>query len=162
MLTLGGARACAGLGGIGGQSEARRHETLLEALLRQPVPVLAAVACLVAISQMSNIERALLARLESLRKGMSPAEVIAVLGEPDDPGPLGMRPRWQVGGNSFNALVVYFWPDGARRVVWLSVGRFHYERNLRPEPSEPLAGKVTVQVRSGRELLEESCRAHTT
>jgi len=79
---------------------------------------------------MNGDERALLAKLETLRRGMSPAEVVAVLGQPDDPGPFGLRPKWQVGGNPFNAVVVYFLSDGAHRVAWLSVGRFNYERNL--------------------------------
>ena len=83
-----------------------------------------------AVAQMNDDERAILVKLQTLRKGMSPAEVTAVLGEPDDPGPLGLRPKWQVGGNPLNAVVVYFFPDGAHRIRWLSLGRFSYERNL--------------------------------
>jgi hypothetical protein len=83
-----------------------------------------------AVAQMNGDERAFLAKLETLRKGMSLAEVVAALGEPDDPGPLGLRPKWQVDGNPLNAVVVYFFPDGAHRVAWLSLGRFNYERNL--------------------------------
>jgi hypothetical protein len=82
-----------------------------------------------AITQMSGEERVLLAKLNTLRRGMSPNEVTDILGEPDDPGPFGLRPKWQVGGNPLNAVVVYFLPDGAHRVLWLSAGRFHYERN---------------------------------
>ena len=83
-----------------------------------------------AVAQMNGDERALLVKLETLRKGMSPGEVTAVLGEPDDPGSLGLRPKWHVGGNPLNAVVVYFFTDGALRVRWVSVGRFFYERNL--------------------------------
>jgi len=83
-----------------------------------------------AVAHMSGDERTLLAKLDTLRKGMSPAEVAAVLGEPDEPGPLGLRPKWQVGGNPFNVIVVYFLPDGAHRIAWLSLGHFNYERNL--------------------------------
>jgi hypothetical protein len=83
-----------------------------------------------AVAQMDGEERALLTKLETVRRGMSPAEVTAILGEPDDLGPLGLRPKWQVGGNPFNAIVVYFFSDGAHRILWLSVGRFSYERNL--------------------------------
>jgi hypothetical protein len=79
---------------------------------------------------MDDGERVLLARLETIRKGMSPAQVKAILGEPDDPGPLGLRPKWQVGSNPFNAVVVYFFPDGAHRILWLSVGRFSYDREV--------------------------------
>jgi hypothetical protein len=46
-----------------------------------------------AIAQMSGDERALLAKLEALRNGMSPIEVAAIMGESDDPGPLGLRPK---------------------------------------------------------------------
>jgi len=83
-----------------------------------------------AIVQMNGEERVLLAKLETLRKGMSLAEVTAILGEPDESGPLGLRSKWPVGRNPFNAIVVYFLPDGAHRVLWLSAGRFHYERDL--------------------------------
>lgn len=83
-----------------------------------------------AIAEMNVDERVFLAKLENLRKGMSRAEVVSVLGEPDELGPLGMRPKWQMGGNPLNAVVVYFLPDGAHRVLWLSLGRFNYERNL--------------------------------
>lgn len=83
-----------------------------------------------ALAQMDDGERALLARLETIRKGMSPAQVTGILGEPDDPGPLGLRPKWQVGNNPLNAVVVYFFPDGAHRILWLSVGRFNYDREL--------------------------------
>lgn len=83
-----------------------------------------------AIGQMDREERVLLAKLETLRRGMSRDEVTAVLGVPDDEGPLGLRPKWQVNGNPLNAIVVYILPDGAHRVAWISVGRFHYERNL--------------------------------
>jgi hypothetical protein len=83
-----------------------------------------------AIAQMNAEERVLLAKLDTLRKGMSLGEVTAILGEPDESGPLGLRPKWQVAGNPFNAIVVYFLPHGAHRVLWLSAGRFHYERDL--------------------------------
>lgn len=85
---------------------------------------------LAAVAQMNADERVLLAKLEMLRKGMSPTEVVALLGEPDESGPFGFRLKWYVGGNPLNAVVVYFLPDGAHRVAWLSVGRFNYERNL--------------------------------
>ena len=83
-----------------------------------------------AIAQMDDDERTFLAKLETLRRGMSPTEVVAILGEPDEPGPLGLRPKWQIGRNPLNAAVVYFAPDGAHRIAWLSLGRFNYERNL--------------------------------
>ena len=83
-----------------------------------------------AVAQMDDGERVLLAKLATLRKGMSLAEVVAVLGEPDDAGPLGLRPKWHVGANPLNGVAVYFLPDGAHRIAWLSFGRFNYERTL--------------------------------
>jgi hypothetical protein len=83
-----------------------------------------------AIAQMNAEERVLLAKLDTLRKGVSLAEVTAILGEPDESGSPGLRPKWQVAGNPFNAIVVYFLLDGAHRVLWLSAGRFHCERDL--------------------------------
>ena len=79
---------------------------------------------------MDDGERVLLARLETIRKGMSPAQVKAILGEPDDLGPLGLRPKWQVGRNPLNAVAVYFYLDGAHRILWLSIGQFSYDREL--------------------------------
>jgi hypothetical protein len=83
-----------------------------------------------AVALMDDKERIILGKLETLRKGMTPDEVTAILGQPDDPGPLGLRPKWQVNGNPLNAIVVYFHADGAQRVLWLNVGEFSYDRNL--------------------------------
>jgi len=83
-----------------------------------------------AVARMDGDERALLAKLATLHKGMSLAEVKAVLGEPDDADPFGLRPKWRVGANPLNGVAVYFLPDGASRIAWLSFGRFNYERTL--------------------------------
>jgi hypothetical protein len=83
-----------------------------------------------AVAQMNGDERVLLAKLATLRKGMSLAEVVAVLGKPDNAGPLGLRPMWHVGTNPLNGVAVYFLPDGAYRIAWLSFGRFNYELTL--------------------------------
>jgi hypothetical protein len=83
-----------------------------------------------AVAQMDGDERALLAKLTTLHKGMSLAQVVAILGEPDDAGPLGLRSKWRVGANPLNGVAVYFLPDGAYRLDWLSFGRFNYERTL--------------------------------
>lgn len=104
-----------------------------------------------AVARMGAAERALLTKLETLHMGMSRAEVIGVLGEPDDLGGLGRRPKWQIGGSPFNVIVVSIFPDGARRIVWLSVGRFIYERNLvmlnAQTPSADLAVASSVSYR---------------
>lgn len=85
-----------------------------------------------AIDRMSPDERAYLAKLRSLRRGMTFGQVAGVLGEPDDAGPLGLRPRWNVGGNPLSAVAVYLYPDGANHFTWISIGRFTYEEALRP------------------------------
>jgi hypothetical protein len=82
-----------------------------------------------AVAKMDGDERALLAKLTALHKGMSLAEVEVVLGKADDAG-VGLRPKWQVGANPINGVAVYFLPDGASRIAWLSFGRFNYERSL--------------------------------
>ena len=84
-----------------------------------------------AVDRMSGEERALLAKLKSLRRGMSFDQVAAIMGPPDDTGPLGMRPKWLVGGSQLNAVVVYILPGGAHRFTWISIGRFTYNEELR-------------------------------
>ena len=82
----------------------------------------------VAVARMEPSELAMLARVENLQRGMSRAEVVAVLGEPDEDKFLRMI--WFVNGNPFNGIAVDFRLDGARRVMWISLGRFFYERQL--------------------------------
>jgi len=84
-----------------------------------------------AIDRMSPDERAYLEKLRTLRRGMSFDEIVAVLGRPNDDGPLQMRPRWSVGGNPLNAVAVYIHPDGAHHFTWISAGRFTYQEALR-------------------------------
>ena len=81
-----------------------------------------------AVARMEPSELAMLARVENLQRGMSRAEVTAVLGEPDEDKFLRMI--WFVNGNPFNGIAIDFRPDGARRVMWISLGRFFYERQL--------------------------------
>src|SRR5438477_3917587 len=81
-----------------------------------------------AVAQMDPSELALLARIEKLQRGMSRAEVEAVFGEPDEDKFLRMI--WFVNKNPFNGIAVDFRLDGARRVMWISLGRFFYERQL--------------------------------
>jgi hypothetical protein len=83
-----------------------------------------------AVARMSDDERALLAKLQSLRRGMSYQQVIAIMGEPDDGGPFGMRPKWKVDGSPLGQVAVYIHPDGARRILWISLGRFVYDQPL--------------------------------
>ena len=87
-----------------------------------------------AVDRMSPDERAFLAKLQSLRRGMSYEQVVGILGRPSDEGPLQMRPRWNVGGNPLSAVAVYIFPDGAHHFTWIGVGRFTYQEQLRPWP----------------------------
>jgi hypothetical protein len=84
-----------------------------------------------AVDRMSTDERAVLAKLKSLRRGMSFAEIETIMGSPDDEGPLRMRPKWHIGGNPLDAVVVYILPGGAHRFTWISIGRFTYDEQLR-------------------------------
>jgi hypothetical protein len=44
-----------------------------------------------------------------------------------------MRPKWIIGGNPLEAVVVYIYPaGGAQRFTWISVGRFTYDERLQP------------------------------
>jgi hypothetical protein len=81
-----------------------------------------------AVAQMEPSELALLASVEKLQRGMSRGEVEAVYGEPDEDKLLRMI--WFVNGNPFNGIAVDFRLDGARRVMWISLGRFFFERQL--------------------------------
>jgi hypothetical protein len=83
-----------------------------------------------AIARMTVEERVMLSRLQSIRRGMSYAEVVEVVGEPDESGPLGMRPKWLIGGNPLNGVVVYILPTGAHKFTWISIGRFTYNEEL--------------------------------
>jgi hypothetical protein len=83
-----------------------------------------------AVAVMDPAERTILIKTEQLRRGMSKEQVITILGPPDEEGALGLRPKWCVGNCALNGIAVYFLPSGAQKVLWISVGRFVYERVL--------------------------------
>jgi hypothetical protein len=83
-----------------------------------------------AIARMDADERVMLSKLQSIRRGMNYAQVVEIVGEPDESGPLGMRPKWLIGGSPLNAVVVYILPTGAHRFTWISIGRFLYNEEL--------------------------------
>jgi len=83
-----------------------------------------------AVAVMDPAERSILAKTEQLRRGMSKQEVVAILGQPDEEGALGLRPKWCIGNCMLNGLAVYILPTGAEKVLWISAGRFVYERVL--------------------------------
>lgn len=59
-----------------------------------------------AISEMDESERTILRKLDTIRRGMKLEEVVLVLGEPDEYGPLDLRPKWQVGDSPINARLL--------------------------------------------------------
>src|SRR5271154_1539618 len=83
-----------------------------------------------AIARMDGEDRAVLAKLQSIRRDMLFSEVVAIMGPPDDEGPLEMRPRWNIGGSPLNVAVVYIYPDGAHHFTWISIGRFVYNEQF--------------------------------
>jgi hypothetical protein len=84
-----------------------------------------------AIERMSSDERAFLVKLRSLRRGMPFENVVEILGDPDDEGPLRMRPRWNIDGSPLNGVAVYILPGGADHFTWISIGRFTYQEHLK-------------------------------
>jgi hypothetical protein len=84
-----------------------------------------------AIDRMDPEERAFLVKLQSLRRGMSFEQAVAILGQPDDEGPFQMRPRWNIGGNPLNSVAVYIHPSGLDHFTWISIGRFTYDEHPR-------------------------------
>ena len=90
-----------------------------------------------AIARMDTDEREMLSRFQSLRRGMTLTEVVAIVGEPDEVGPLAMRPKWLIDGSPINGVVVYMLPSGAQKFVWISIGQFTYNEELRRDPADP-------------------------
>jgi len=116
----------------------RRHLAIALAL----VVALGAAAALVfyrtlstqgeaAVAAMSEADRRWLAKVETLRAGMSYADVETLLGEPDREDITGLRPTWAVDGSPLNQIAVYFWQGRTVKVRWIKVGHFVYEKVLR-------------------------------
>ena len=95
-----------------------------------------------AVEQMDPTELALLARIEKIQRGMSRTDVEAILGEPDQDRVI--RLVWFVNGRPYDAIAIDFL-GGARRVLWISVGRFVYDRPLGTDgPRKPDSGPPTA------------------
>lgn len=116
----------------------RRHLAIALAL----VVALGAAAALVfyrtfstqgeaAIAAMTDADRRWLAKVETLRAGMSHEDVETLLGEPDREDIAGLRPTWAVDGSPLNQIAVYFWEGRTVKVRWIKVGHFVYEKALR-------------------------------
>jgi hypothetical protein len=82
-----------------------------------------------AVAQMNTEERESLRRVEQLSRSMKPAEVCAILGEPTS-GVLGLA-KWDgFGGSSLSQLRIYFFDGQPRKLRWMKLGYFVYEKNL--------------------------------
>jgi len=83
-----------------------------------------------AIAVMTTAEKEHLQSLSRVRRGMSYDQVAQLLGEPSRPA-AGLRPTWQFQGSSLSQVAVYFDNEGARKIRWMSLGRFTYESPLK-------------------------------
>jgi len=116
----------------------RRHLAIALALLAVLVGAAATVAYWTvsthgeaAIAAMTDADRRWLAKVETLRGGMSYEDVETLLGEPDREDLAGARPTWAVDGSPLNQIAVYFWEGRAVKVRWIKIGYFVYEKTLR-------------------------------
>ena len=82
-----------------------------------------------AVAEMNAEEREALQRLGRLHKAMSAAEVYAALGEPTSE--LFIVAKWNgFGGSRLSQLRVEFYDGHPRRIRWLKLGSFVYEKEL--------------------------------
>ena len=78
---------------------------------------------------MSAEEKALLPRLGSIHAAMTAAEVYKVLGEPTSD--LLVVAQWDdFGGSQLSQLRIAFIDGRPRKLRWLKLGYFMYEKNL--------------------------------
>ena len=110
-----------------------------------------------AIEKMSDSEKEILAKVVTIPKGMSYAEVVEILGEPSDLADT-TAPLWTVNDEPQNRLVVIFGHSGVTSVQWAKAGSFYYEHDgviadgeegekpskpSKPKAKAPEAPKVT-------------------
>jgi hypothetical protein len=82
-----------------------------------------------AATQMTPGERDWLARIGRLHKGMSVADVQKLLGEPSSD--VLVAAKWDgFAGSRLSQLRVYFHEGQPRRVRWIKLGYFLYEKDL--------------------------------
>lgn len=82
-----------------------------------------------ALTQMTPQERDWLARIGRLHKGMGAAEVHELLGEPSSD--VLVAAKWDgFAGSRLSQLRVYFQDGHPRRVRWMKLGYFIYEKDL--------------------------------
>lgn len=82
-----------------------------------------------AIAQMNAEERELLARIERVHSRMNAEQVYEILGEPTTD--LFLVAKWEgAGGSRFSELRMYYFDGRPRRIRWLKLGYFMYEKDL--------------------------------
>jgi hypothetical protein len=82
-----------------------------------------------AVTQMNDEERQLLERIGRIERTMNAAAVYAALGEPTSEI-LGLA-KWDgVAGSRLSQLRIYFLDGQPRRIRWIKLGAFMFERDL--------------------------------
>lgn len=82
-----------------------------------------------AVAAMNGEERAALARLSSIDRNMSADQVYETLGPPTED--LYLQARWNgFGGSPLSQARVYFIDGHPRKIRWIKLGYFVYEKNL--------------------------------
>jgi hypothetical protein len=82
-----------------------------------------------AVTQMTPEERDWLARIGRLHKGMRVPEVHELLGEPSSD--VLVAAKWDgFAGSQLSQLRVYFHDGHPRRLRWMKLGHFIYEKDL--------------------------------
>lgn len=82
-----------------------------------------------AVAMMNGEERAALGLLSSIDRNMSADQVYQKLGPPSED--LYLQARWNgFGGSPLSQARVYFIDGHPRKIRWIKLGYFVYERNL--------------------------------
>jgi len=82
-----------------------------------------------AVAQMSSQEREWLKRITLIGPAMNAVQVYEVLGEPTSD--IFLLAKWDgFGGSQLSQLRIYFSDGHPRRVRWLKLGYFVYEKDL--------------------------------
>ncbi len=82
-----------------------------------------------ALSRMNPDETAFLSQFEKVNAQMTYEQVVEILGPPDRSG-AGMRPTWKFQGNPLSQVALYFHGGHPKKLRWLKLGGFVYEKDL--------------------------------
>ena len=82
-----------------------------------------------AVAQMNSDEREWLKRVTLIHPAMNAEQVYKVLGEPTSD--ILLLAKWDgFGGSQLSQLRIYFFDGHPRRIRWLKLGYFMYEKDL--------------------------------